>query len=68
VISNPNYLATIEGAVHSACWFWHKNKLNALADKDDVNSVTKKINGGFIGLEDRKAKLVMAKRALLSNT
>jgi putative chitinase len=32
VISNPNYLATIEGAVHSACWFWHKNKLNALAD------------------------------------
>jgi putative chitinase len=48
------YLTTAEGAVESAAWFWNKNGLNSLADKDDVSSVTKKINGGTIGLEDRK--------------
>jgi putative chitinase len=47
------FLGTPEGAVESAAWFWHKNGLNSLADKDDVVAVTKKINGGTIGLEDR---------------
>ena len=48
------YLETPEGACESAGWFWHKNGLNSLADKDDVVAVTKRINGGTIGLEDRK--------------
>jgi putative chitinase len=48
------YLATPQGAIESAAWFWHKNGLNAIADKDDVTAVTKKINGGTIGLEDRQ--------------
>lgn len=48
------YLATPQGAVESGAWYWNKNGLNALADKDDVTAVTKKINGGTIGLEDRK--------------
>lgn len=48
------YLTTPKGAVESAAWFWSKNGLNALADKDDVVAVTKRINGGTIGLEDRK--------------
>lgn len=47
------FLETYEGAVQSACWFWESNNLNALADKMDVKMMTKKINGGFIGLEDR---------------
>jgi putative chitinase len=47
------YLSTPEGAVESAAWFWNKNGLNALADKDDVTAVTKRINGGTIGLDDR---------------
>jgi putative chitinase len=47
------FLETYEGAVQSACWFWETNNLNALADKMDVKMLTRRINGGFIGLEDR---------------
>ena len=48
-----DYLTTFEGAVTSACWFWHKNNLNELADLGDLLMMTKKINGGTIGLQDR---------------
>lgn len=47
------YLGTFEGAVQSACWFWETNNLNTWADKQDIVTLTKKINGGTIGLEDR---------------
>jgi putative chitinase len=49
------YLATPEGAVESACWFWSENGLNELADSDDVTKVTKRVNGGTIGLAEREA-------------
>lgn len=49
----PEYLQTFEGAVQSACWFWDQNNLNAEADTGDIKKMTRKINGGFIGLEDR---------------
>ena len=49
----PEYLATFEGAVQSACWFWESNNLNQWADKGDIVTLTKRINGGTIGLEDR---------------
>jgi putative chitinase len=47
------YLETFEGAVQSACWFWESNNLNQWADKGDILTLTKRINGGTIGLEDR---------------
>jgi putative chitinase len=47
------FLETYEGAVQSACWFWESNNLNTLADKMDIKTLTRRINGGFIGLEDR---------------
>jgi putative chitinase len=47
------YLETFEGAAQSACWFWETNKLNQWADAGDILTLTKKINGGTIGLEDR---------------
>ena len=50
----PHYLATFEGAVQSACWFWENNNLNQWADKGDILTLTKRINGGTLGLEDRK--------------
>jgi putative chitinase len=49
-----DYLETEEGAAMSAGWFWDSRDLNQWADKGDVLTVTKKINGGTIGLEDRK--------------
>ena len=49
----PEYLQTFEGAVQSACWFWESNNLNVFADKGDMLNLTKRINGGTLGLEDR---------------
>ena len=47
------YLETFEGAVQSACWFWDTNNLNKWADEGDMVTLTKRINGGTNGLEDR---------------
>ena len=47
------YLATFEGAAQSACWFWETNNLNRYADSGDIKGLTRAINGGYIGLEDR---------------
>jgi putative chitinase len=49
----PEYMMTFEGAVQSACFFWETNNLNQWADKGDIVMLTKKINGGTIGLPDR---------------
>lgn len=48
-----DYLETFEGAVQSALWFWETNKLNQYADSGDFLTMTKRINGGTIGLENR---------------
>jgi putative chitinase len=50
----PPYLETFEGAVQSACWFWETNNLNQFADTGDILTMTKRINGGTIGLADRQ--------------
>jgi putative chitinase len=49
----PDYLATFEGAVQSACWFWETNNLNKWADLGDILTLTKRINGGTLGLDER---------------
>ena len=54
------YVATPKGAVESACWFWDANKLNTIADTDNVTKMTKKINGGNIGLADRQSRYAKA--------
>ena len=50
----PEFLATFEGAIQSACWFWETNNLNQYADNGDILTMTKRINGGTLGLEDRQ--------------
>ena len=54
------YVATEKGAVESAWWFWDANNLNVIADTDDVVKMTKRINGGNIGLADRQKRYINA--------
>jgi putative chitinase len=56
-VGNPALLIEPKYAVLSAGWFWNKKGLNSLADTSDIETMTKRINGGLIGLEDRKAKI-----------
>jgi len=58
------YVATPAGAIESACWFWDNKNLNDIADGDDVKRMTKIINGGSIGLEDRQKRYVHAMKVL----
>ncbi len=58
------WVETKEGALASALWFWNTNKLNPIADTGDVAALTKKINGGNIGLADRQARYGKAMAAL----
>lgn len=54
LFENPDWVTSDRDfALMSAIWFWNKNKLNVQADAGDIKLMTKKINGGYIGLEDR---------------
>lgn len=64
VVEHPEKVEEPELAALVAGWFWWKTGLNKLADKDDVLAVTKRVNGGTNGLEDRKGYLKRAKKAL----
>ena len=57
LINQPQLLVEPHYAAMSAAWFWNKKGLNALADSKDYDTMTKRINGGLIGLDDRKAKI-----------
>lgn len=59
-----DWVRTKEGALASALWFWSKNNLNAIADTGDVVALTKRINGGDIGLADRQSRYETAMQAL----
>lgn len=61
------YCATKKGAVESAAWFWKTNNLNKFADAGDIVGLTKAINGGTIGLEDRKKRYANAVAVLKSS-
>ena len=53
-------------AVGAACWFWTTHRLNDLADRDDLQTITRRVNGGLNGLDDRAAHLERAKFVLLA--
>jgi putative chitinase len=63
-VTNPQLLETIPYSIISAGWFWDKAKLNAVADKDDVLAVSRKINGGTNGLDHRKKWLEHFKKVI----
>lgn len=67
LITEPHLLEEPRYAALSAGWFWNKKGLNALADegtKDAFEVMTKRINGGLLGLDDRKSKMIEALKAL----
>lgn len=65
LLSNPDQLATDPyAAVAASLWFWNSRSLNTHADNDDVNTVTRRINGGLNGLDDRVSYLNKAKAVL----
>lgn len=67
LVSTPQLLEEPRYAVLSAGWFWNKKGLNALADEGTSNAfeiMTKRINGGLLGLDDRKSKMIEALKAL----
>jgi putative chitinase len=65
-VMNPDLVATPRYAAMTAGWFWNTHKLNQYADSQDYKTLTKKINGGFIGLEDRIKHINEALQVLTS--
>jgi len=65
-VMEPDLVATPMYAAMTAGWFWSTHKLNQYADTMDITTMTKKINGGTIGLEDRKNHIAQALAALSS--
>lgn len=67
LVNNPDLITSDpEICVKTACWFWDKNGLNTLADKDDINAITKRINGGLTNISDRCKILNLAKNIINS--
>lgn len=63
-LSHPEVLEQPVNACRSACWFWDSHSLSQLADVGDFLTITKRINGGINGLEDRTALYEVAKKVL----
>ena len=64
LLLNPDLTADLSVACKIACAYWSVNKLNELADKDDLLGITRRINGGTIGLQHRSELLQKAKKAI----
>lgn len=58
------YLLSTKGALESALWYWKTRNLNKYCDSDDIKGMSKVVNGGTIGLEDRTARYEKYKKAL----
>jgi putative chitinase len=66
LVANPQLVEQPRYAALSAGWFWNRKQLNLLADAMDIETLTKRINGGNIGIDDRKAKISMVLNAISS--
>ena len=64
MLREPTLLEQTQWAAESAAWFWQRNGLNELADKDQFTAITRRINGGLNGLEDRLRLWARAKAVL----
>lgn len=64
LVATPELLTTPENAARAAAWFWQTRQLNELADRDQFGLITRRINGGFNGLDDRIKHWLRARRVL----
>jgi len=64
LIANPELLEQPINAARSAGWFWDSRNLNELADRGDTKGITKRINGGLTGYQDRLTYLALAQERL----
>ncbi|WP_030128497.1 glycoside hydrolase family 19 protein [Pseudomonas sp. QTF5] len=64
LLRTPELLELPQWAAESAAWFWWVRELNALADRDDFEGITRKINGGLNGLKDRQELWARARAVL----
>lgn len=64
LLALPELLEQPQWAAESAAWFWEQNGLNELADRDQFNTITRRINGGLNGLEDRLQLWTQARAVL----
>jgi putative chitinase len=64
-LNHPELLEEEANALISALWFWSKHKLNYIADTDNIMLITKKINGGYNGIEERKKLLQKYKKEIV---
>jgi putative chitinase len=60
LVVNPDLILEPQYACLSAGWFWNKRGLNTIADANDIETITKRVNGGLHGLLDRQAKTQIA--------
>jgi putative chitinase len=65
LLRTPELLEQPQWAAESAAWFWEQNGLNELADRDQFNTITRRINGGLNGLEDRLQIWARAREVLV---
>lgn len=63
LLEKPELLELPKHGIEAACWFWTTRNLNVYADKDDLSTITRKINGGINGIEDRRQRLLRTKKA-----
>jgi putative chitinase len=66
-VGSPDLLLEPLYAARSAGWFWKANALSTFADTGDIKGMTKKINGGLIGYEQRQALYDVCLKSVLSN-
>jgi putative chitinase len=64
LVDQPSLLALPKNACRSAAWFWKTRGLNDLADKDQFGAITKRINGGFNGLDARIGFWLIARQVM----
>ncbi len=64
LLKAPELVAKPDLSVEAAGWYWDTHQLNTFADKDNINRITKRINGGLNGIIDRNIHLVRCKKVL----